>query len=403
MKEIMQLLSEIRSISDKNDMQKRSTGGYFNIFEIAHINTKEVIMCRVIKEFIDVNGSHCLGNCFLKLFLKTVLHLDREFSDDELNSTIVEREKLIDNDRRIDLFVKIAELEIPIEAKIYAGDQNEQCRDYFKYAKNSPIYYLTLDGHLPSEESKKDLSDEDIYPISFHNEIKTWLEDSLKFVSVVKIAPIREVIVQMLATINTLTGEIDETMNNELKNVILSNSTNLKNAVLIQKALDYVHKELKFSVFKSLDAKITSKYATNRVINKNDYTTEKGNPGISYKLFDFSDNASLLLRVELEISTGLFFVGICAEKEGAICALKDVADVKKQDVILGNWKSSTWWLAWKYIDADIGQLPNFNEYNDAYFELTDKERFEDFVHTLMNSVDLLINELRTEYKIKLKV
>ena len=46
------LLSQVNQIAEKYDEIYKSTGGYFNIFSIAHIDTDEVVICRVIKEFL---------------------------------------------------------------------------------------------------------------------------------------------------------------------------------------------------------------------------------------------------------------------------------------------------------------------------------------------------------------
>jgi hypothetical protein len=44
-----------------------------------------------------------------------------------MKSAVITKEELIDNDRRIDLFVRIAGRVFPIEVKIYAPDQKRQC------------------------------------------------------------------------------------------------------------------------------------------------------------------------------------------------------------------------------------------------------------------------------------
>ena len=58
---------------------------------------------------------------------------------------------------------------IPIEVKLYADDQKNQCFDYFNFAKSkgviaSKVYYLTIDGHLPYEN-------EGLTPIVADNEV----------------------------------------------------------------------------------------------------------------------------------------------------------------------------------------------------------------------------------------
>ena len=76
-------------------------------------------------------------------------------SDTLLVCTKVHKELAIDNDRRIDIVIENTCFFIPIEVKIYAGEQEGQCYDYFQNAKNSQIVYLTRFGDIPSEYSRK--------------------------------------------------------------------------------------------------------------------------------------------------------------------------------------------------------------------------------------------------------
>ena len=165
------LLQSVQDIKDKYDAIYKNNGTYFNIFDITNISTDEVRICRIIKELIDPNGSHYQGDIYLKLFVKYVLNMENEFSAADYSSAIVHRELAIKNNRRIDLFIEIGTKKIPIEVKVYADDQPAQCEDYYAYAQNSNIFYLTIDGHEPSEYSIGKLKKKYIHLISFKKEI----------------------------------------------------------------------------------------------------------------------------------------------------------------------------------------------------------------------------------------
>ena len=68
--------------------------------------------------------------------------------------------------------------------KIFAGDLKEQCFDYYDYVKNKKngnsnntiLYYLTLDGHEPSQESLNGLRLGQYQCISFEKDITAWLD-----------------------------------------------------------------------------------------------------------------------------------------------------------------------------------------------------------------------------------
>lgn len=231
------LLSQVNQIAKKYDEIYKSTGGYFNIFSIAHIDTDEVVICRVIKELLDPKGSHYQGAAYLQLFMEYVLK-QPDFATDELQNAVVEREKLIAGNRRIDLFIKVpGKADIPIEMKIYAGDQISQCYDYYKCAHNSKLYYLTLDGHMPSEKSLATLDSTLVKPISFRKDIIDWLMECLRLTETVRIAPIREVILQLIDVLRKLTNQAEDKMEKEILNLVMESKDSFKNAELIMSAV----------------------------------------------------------------------------------------------------------------------------------------------------------------------
>ena len=172
------LLNEVKLISDKYDLINKKTGGYFNIFEIANIDTDEVTICRFLNEILSPKGSHHQGILYLRSFINEVLKLN--ITDDELLNAHVFREYHTAQNRRIDLVINNEKYFIPIEVKIYAGEQQNQCYDYYKYAKNSNIYYLTRFGESPSSYSLGGLSEKKVTTISFETDILDWLDICLR-------------------------------------------------------------------------------------------------------------------------------------------------------------------------------------------------------------------------------
>ena len=142
----------------------------FNVFDVLSVQYKEVIMCRMLKELLDPKGKHGKGNKFLKLFFKVINESSREIvSEEELdkfyksNEIVVDCEHEIDDNRRIDILIRIGARYIPIEVKIYAGEQQNQVQDYLNYCNKMQkqeerndkaiLLYLTLDGLNPSAYS----------------------------------------------------------------------------------------------------------------------------------------------------------------------------------------------------------------------------------------------------------
>ena len=157
---IIKLLNEVKKVVIRNHAESFQQGKEFNIFYIQGIASDEVRVCRFMKELLDPKGSHGQGYIFLRRFMVNVLKTEEHFSDNEYRDARVMQEELIDNGRRIDLVIHIKGNRLfPVEVKIYAADQIDQCFDYYWFAKASDpaakVYYLPLDGHEPSDEPFK--------------------------------------------------------------------------------------------------------------------------------------------------------------------------------------------------------------------------------------------------------
>ena len=106
-------------------------------------------------------------------------------------SAVVYREFSIDDNRRIDIVIRTKERLVPIEVKIYAGEQQNQCYDYYQKAINSHLFYLTRFGDFPSDYSANTLTDKQVTAISFSDDILNWLEKCLEQKETIKIAESR--------------------------------------------------------------------------------------------------------------------------------------------------------------------------------------------------------------------
>ena len=152
----------------------------YNVFHTLGISAKEVIMCRFLADLLNPEGQHGCGISFLKSFMHDVLN-EYSMSDILLARTEVATEYVLDHERRIDIVIQNSRFFIPIEVKIYAAEQEGQCYDYYQYAKNSRLVYLTRFGNVPSEYSRKKKSGTDILPIdriqciSWAKDICGWL------------------------------------------------------------------------------------------------------------------------------------------------------------------------------------------------------------------------------------
>jgi hypothetical protein len=237
------LLEQVSGIIKKYDAIYRENGLRYNIFEIARIHEKEVIICRVIADLLNPEGSHYRGAVYLKIFLNLVKPLFKEkckrgsLPQIDPEKTRVSTEYPTDTERRIDIVIEDGQVFIPMEVKIHAPDQEDQVPHYaaFSRLKNGedscvPVLYLTLGGKAPEEAEEKDY-----ICLSFAEHILEWLKKCLALPETENTPPVREIIKQLADAIKSLCGYIqDEAMVKEISDLIMQSEETVKAALLIQ-------------------------------------------------------------------------------------------------------------------------------------------------------------------------
>lgn len=245
------LLDGVTDIIKRYEAQWQKTGEKYNLFKVAGIAHKEVIMCRVLADLMNPQGTHGQGSRYLKAFWKTIALPDRPALDSE--HTKVTTEYVINENRRIDIVLEDDKNKIfvPIEVKIWAGDQREQLADYFKFAQTKngsthvPVLYLTVDGHEPSDASKDGLGKNDYVPLSFRNHILHWLEACAQENTPETTNPVRENLRQLTAAVKSLCGKSeDKAMEDEIFKQITKDDDSVRAALAISGATDFDNRAL---------------------------------------------------------------------------------------------------------------------------------------------------------------
>ena len=246
LKSLLKLLNEISTCGGNSC----SDSDKYNIFEVLGVEYKEVIMCRFIGNLLEPKGNHGLGTEPLRLFIRNVLH-DEDFGGN-LEEAIITLEDSTDNGRRVDIVIYLKDKIYPIEVKIWAGDQNEQLKDYYKFYfgdnKDAQIYYLTPNGHSPSDKSKGEgedgLKDEQIVRISFTEDIKNWLTEVCNIEGATE--TIKSLISNYMEVIDKMTNDSIEL--NNIKEMLKQkpvNSEEIKGAILLLKYHDEIWNEIR--------------------------------------------------------------------------------------------------------------------------------------------------------------
>jgi len=239
------LLQHTKILKEKVEYVEKEVGGSFNIFSILGMERLE---CQThsafIFELLNPRGSHGQKYIYLREFVNHTL----DVKDFDFKNIKVERERAIGKWGRIDLVIEDEESLIIIENKIDAGDQPDQLKRYWEFAKRSKkkfkIYYLTLEGREPSEESLG-YSEIEVICLSYQDHILSWLKRIIGVGKTPILPSVRETILQYIKLIEKLAGKVGNSMNTELKDLLLQ-SNNLALMQQLEQVLPYAKAEIEY-------------------------------------------------------------------------------------------------------------------------------------------------------------
>lgn len=377
-----------------------------NLFRILEIQRREVYLCRVLAKLIDPM-SHDKGSAFLKLFFDQVLSLSITLS--ECQKTAVYTEYVIDDKRRIDIYIQSEKYNVPIEAKVDAGDQKAQLLDYSHYAKNAQVYYLTLDGHLPSEYSIANeaedggrLREQDYCCISFLQHIISWIdacllicEDTSSTETVLR--QLKDILVE---NIKEQRDEIAMGIAQEL----INNAENFRLATAIAEGLQEA-KIQKMQQFLSAIAEELAEYGAIAADKKSvtTYYNQKSStwPGVVIPL-SVNGNRNFALRIEIDHR---LYYGVCNYCKEATpyfndhTCMDESEEAKQRREFVSkylmpkttkNLNSSKSFYWWRYLPSDLEKSSskdlNFQDCTKAYVDLYDPEKLDSAVEIICKMV-----------------
>ena len=387
------LLADVTAINNKYSLINQKTGAYFNIFNITGISQDEVAICKLICELLDYRGSHSQDDAYLRLFVTEVLGLD--FSELDYITARVIREHSSYR-RRIDFVIIALNYTIPIEVKIFANDQDGQCSDYVRAGKNSDLYFLTLDGRLPSENSASSLKPvtdesgevigyEKVRLISFGFHIVNWINKCLALPETVRIAPIREILLQFKDVVLGLVGKKEGGEKMEIVETIMLSPDTIKSALDIEKAMP----EVKSSIMKNTLRELKRLFEENghTVIGYDEQTVDdyytsrtKTFPGFSVEVTRI-DNIALVIYVEIDWYFVFGFSLAEVQNKEQSHEYWDNATFKKKESkkygiftsavaeVMGKGKSTDYSVYWDFIVNDKSEQFNFKTFSESCVDL----------------------------------
>ena len=394
--EIADLLQKTLEIINEIDTQRKKNGSYFNIFDILGVGHKEVRICMFLHELLSPKGSHGAGSIYLRAFVRDVLQIDETiFKDAEYDNAVVTKEELIDNDRRIDLLIRIGKRAFPIEAKIYAKDQDKQCIDYYNYSckhydKETVIHYLTIDEHMPSESSIGSLKvGKNLMLISFESHIINWLDNCVDLPETNKRPAVKELMSQFRDLLLRLTKKNRKEISMQLLKEInstekfiaartIANEINEIKANKMKEVFEYIENYIS-DISGGKIAPVHKNYKERIATFYNHASTTW--PTLCYllKTHDPALNNKLILRIEVDYRL-YYGVGNWDDEKKQHSkgtddtVVQDYVESYAGDCFVSNSRTD-WWYFWKYLGTD-GHGINFRECDENFERLFDEDKFE---------------------------
>lgn len=372
------LLHEALNIHKTYMTEDRS---YFNIlFAIGREHDETQIHSKIIYFLLTHRHNVEKQNLFLNLFLQ-VIKIPKQYLND---SWLVYRERVFENGR-IDFVMESRNFCVAIEMKIDAEDGDSQLERYELFCKRKRkeylVYYLTLDGHAPSEQSTYGMDLDKLCEISFQKEVVEWIERCME--SVDKDGYKYSFLKQYLGAVKHITG-VDKEENN-VEDLIADQEMG-KAALIVR---DSFHKKMQHVIetfFDKLTYILEEESGQKTHFYEEEirqyYLSKRARTGTETVIehFKYKDHIYYFILC-LEVDDYLYAaLGFADERDDAWLPLSEIEDMmpdfyakcmKKIDRLdLPGLKQSAC-SRWYYLENTKGQKFDFRNYSDSVIELID--------------------------------
>ena len=224
------LLAQAHVLTDKYDALAAATGESFNLFAVLGRETDEVhTHSAILAELLNPNGSHGQGPVFARHFVARLL-----LGNVAIDQARVRKEFTVGPESRADIVIEAGDTCIVIENKIHALDQVGQLERYHAYAAqwaHAKVFYLTLHGDRPSNDSLGELPPDRVTCISYASDVLPWLDDCIK--EVARVPHIREILAHYQGLLRKLTGQSTGELTMDLARLLANKQGNRYNFELV--------------------------------------------------------------------------------------------------------------------------------------------------------------------------
>ena len=409
-KNIKHLLMDINIVRKKFEEIENNEDN-FNVFTILRKKSDEVYLhSRFLSALLDPNGPHRLGTIFLNSFLDRIESI---FEYGKKSLEVYPNNQNRSEYKEIDICFRVAKKAAIIENKIYHEDTNHedkgQLENYYgrlieedKIPEDGiEVYYLTLDGHEPSEDSvnlsgKYPKLQNKVKCISYSIEILEWLRTIVK--ECYNKPSLRESIIQYIKIVEDMTNNnisIDE--RKEITSLIGMSEDNLMSAKLLIDNFDHVKWHTTYDFCIELESELRNRGF--EILHKpvKDEITNLVHGGPIKRKVDLvftvrKEEIPVWIRADF---ADWLYCGVCNDKEETAKVSEEISSKIKSFVSDNNdFTQDDIWLCWKYFgesDNEKIYFPDFSE--EGTFRLISPQYRNMMIKRLVNEIDAFINEV----------
>lgn len=406
---LLQRLDIVRDkITARNEGKEK-----FNVFTCLMDSSDEVnLHSRFISSLLDPQGNHGLGFAPIDIILKT---LNSSFQYDQETIEVIPSFSNWSEYKEIDILLidRRTKYAIIIENKINACDSNHgdegQLERYYRRIieedkipqENVDVYYLTIDGHEPSEESVstssryKDLPDI-LRCITYGNEIMRWLQQCMQIACNKPF--IRETVAQYINLIKEMINDTEIEDRLEILKIISKNDDTLASAKLLFDNYKHIQWHTIFDLFQEFYSELEKRgyKCLSKVENATIDNIVHGGPKLrkQYPQFSFKKNDELQITIGCDYDDWFYF-GLKSKENKLLDAKKINEFIKTNQEYEQNCYVDKEWIFNKYFDVpdEISiNIWNF-EHNGTFRIIKPNTRKETINRNLDDMEDFLYNKM----------